>query len=71
MRNESYGLGRYHGVHPKNYISGSGVLQWGRSHNNKSQNAMSDYCWRAMYSLGNGDSRKVNQEMERGHLTKF
>jgi len=31
MRNESYGLGRYHGVHPKNYISGSGVWQGGRS----------------------------------------
>jgi len=43
----------------------------GRSPIRKAQNALSDYCWRAMYSLGNGDSRKVNQEMERGHLTKF
>jgi len=42
MRNESYGLGRNHGVLPKNYNSGLGVWQGGRSPNQKAQNISFD-----------------------------
>ena len=38
MRNESYGLGRYHGVPLENYISGLGVWQGGTQPSQKAQN---------------------------------